>query len=287
MRSLSILSLLLIILSGCGHGHQDDRDAIAVSFEPQAWLLKQIAGDDFEIITLLPAGSDPETYQPSIGTMKGLGKAEAFFTLGTDGFEKSLTSNISSNFPELKVIDCTESVEKIIGAHGHNDHDGHNHDDGEFDPHILSSLKNSILIADNITRYLTVLHPEKADAYRASGKKLKERLQAMNDSIAKMNLLGKSFAMRHPSLSYFARDYGLEQISLQDNGKETSPIQMKKRMEEIKKHGTKVFIIEKEHFSPGDEETARQLGLKTVEVSLNSSSWLDDLMKIANEINRD
>ncbi len=288
MRLLSILSLVLAILSGCGSGHKDDdRAAIAVSFEPQAWMLRQIAGDDFDIITLLPPGSDPETYQPSIGTMKGLGKAEAFFTLGTDGFEKSITSNFSSNFPDLKIVDCTQGVEKIIGSHGHHEHDGHNHDADEFDPHLLSSIPNSIIIAENLTKTLIELHPEKAEQYRNAVDALKERLKAKNDSIEKMDIKGKTLALRHPSLSYFARDYGLTQIPLQSDGKEASPLQLRKRMEEMKEAGTKVFIIEKEHANPSDKETAQQLGLKTIDVSLNSSSWLDDLMKIANEINRD
>lgn len=287
MRILSILGILLMILSGCGDGQNDDRAAIAVSFEPQEWMLRQIAGEDFDIITLLPAGSDPETYQPSIGTMKSLGKAEAFFTLGTDGFEKSLTSTVADNFPDIKVVDCTEGIEKITGTHDHQHHDRPDHSVEEFDPHMLASIRNSIRIADNITRYITIIHPEKAEHYREAGKKLKGRLQAMDDSISNMTLSGKSFAMRHPSLSYFARDYGLTQIALQAEGKEASPLQLSRQMEQIKESGTTVFILEKEHLSPGEEETARQLGLNTIEVSLNSACWLDDLMKTANEINRD
>ncbi|MDE6290186.1 MAG: zinc ABC transporter substrate-binding protein [Muribaculaceae bacterium] len=287
MRLLSILGILLTILSGCSGGQKDDHPAIAVSFEPQAWMLKQIVGDDFEILTLLPAGSDPETYQPSISTMKSLGKAEAFFTLGTDGFEKSLTSNISSNYPDLKVVDCTEDIEKISGTHGHHDGDGHEHESEEFDPHMLSSIRNSINIADNMTRYMTVIHPEKAEDYRKAGEALKTRLKAMDDSISEMDINGKSFAMRHPSLSYFARDYGLTQIALQADGKEASPLQLRRQIEQIKDSGTKIFIIEKEHATGGDEETAKQSGLTTIEVSLNSADWLNDLMKTANEINRD
>ncbi len=285
MRLLSILSLVLIILSGCGSGQQDDRTAIAVSFEPQAWMLKQIAGDDFDIVTLLPAGSDPETYQPSISTMKNIGKAEAFFTLGTSGFERQLSDNLRANFPELKTIDCSQRIEKITGTHGSDDID-HDHDE-EFDPHMLSSIRNCIVIAEDMTRTLMEIHPEKADRYRKASDELKARLMAMDDSISAKEIYGKSFALKHPSLSYFAHDYGLRQIPLQSDGKETSPLQLRKRMEEIKDTDTKIFIVEKEHASPGDEETARQLGLTTMEVSLNSSSWLDDLMRIANEINRD
>ncbi len=287
MRTLSILSLMLIILSGCGSGQKDDRAAIAVSFEPQAWMLKQIVGDHFNIVILLPAGSDPETYQPSISTMKNFGRAEAYFTLGTSGFEKSLIDNVSSNFPDLKVVDCTEGIEKIMGTHG-NESDGHHHDhNSDFDPHMLASIRNCIIMADNMTQILMEIHPKEAELYRENGKRLKERLQAMDDSIKAMNLNGKSIAIRHPSLSYFARDYGLSQISLQASGKEASPLQIRKQLEEIKNGNTKVFIMEKEHASPGDEETARQLGIETLEVSLNSFTWLEDLMKTANEINRD
>ncbi|MDE6552729.1 MAG: zinc ABC transporter substrate-binding protein [Muribaculaceae bacterium] len=286
MRLFSLFSILLIILSGCGGGHTSDRPAIAVSFEPQAWMLKQIAGDDFDIVTLLPAGSDPETYQPSISTMKDVGKAEAFFTLGTDGFEKSLTQSIASNFPDLKVVDCTAGVEKITGTHGHHDGDGQDHESEEFDPHMLASIRNSIEIADNMTRYMMTIHPEKSDEYQRAGEELKALMKAMDDSICKMNIKGKSFAMRHPSLSYFARDYGLNQIALQSDGKEASPLQISRQMDQMKESGARVFITEKEHASVGDEETAGQLGLNTIEVSLNSKDWLDDLMKTANEINR-
>ncbi|MDE6695307.1 MAG: zinc ABC transporter substrate-binding protein [Muribaculaceae bacterium] len=287
MRIFSILSILLILLSGCGSGHQDDRAAIAVSFEPQAWMLKQIVGDDFDIVTLLPAGSDPETYQPSIGTMKGLGNAEAFFTLGTGGFEESLTENIASNFPELKVVDCTEGIEKIIGNHGHHNQDKHDHESEEFDPHMMSSIKNSILIADNMTRYMMTIHPEKSEQYQKSCEELKTKMRTIDDSIRNMNISGKSFGIRHPSLSYFARDYGLSQIALQASGKEVSPLHIRRQMEQMKNSDTGVFIIEKEHASPGDEETAKQLELQTIEVSLNSANWLNDLINVANEINRD
>ncbi len=288
MRLISFLSLLLLILSGCRSGHNDGRAAIAVSFEPQAWMLRQIAGDDFDIVTLLPPGSDPETYQPSIGTMKNFGKAEAFLTLGTSGFERQLSENIHANFPDLKTIDCTIGIDKITGTHGH-DHshgaEGHHHSE-EFDPHMLSSIRNSIVIAENMTQALMQIHPERAEKYKEAGTELKQKLQAMDDSISSMGIGGKSLALRHPSLSYFARDYGLTQIPLQFDGKEASPLQLRKRMEEMNESGTKVFVIEKEHSIPSDKETAKQLGLETIEVSLNSSSWLDDLMKIANEINR-
>lgn len=290
MRIISFFAILLI-LCGCSGGQKTDRAAIAVSFEPQAWLLKQIAGDDFDIVTLLPAGSDPETYQPSISTMRSLGDAKAYFTLGTPGFEQTLIDNLKSNFPDLKIIDCTQDIDKITDTHGHrhesasgkNDHT----DDGNFDPHIMSSIRNSAILADKMTDILVTLSPDSADKYRESGRKLKNRLMALDDSISNMNIEGKSLVIRHPSLSYFSRDYGVRQLPLQSDGKEVSPLQMKNKIDEAIALKPALYVVEKEHSSPADKETADQLGINIIEVSLNSSEWIEDLMRLSNEINRD
>lgn len=284
MRFLSILSILMI-LCGCSSGHKVDRAAIAVSFEPQAWLIEQIAGDEFDIITLLPAGSDPESYQPSISTMKGLGNSDVFFSLGTQGFEKSLSDNISSNFPDLKIIDCTNGITKIYGSHGHSGHTANGNK--EFDPHMLSSIRNCIAIAKNMTGALIELYPDKAEKFIEGSNNLISKLQAMDDSITNMNLKDKAVVIRHPSLSYFARDYGIRQISLQEDGKETSPLQLKRRLEAVKDSNPNVFVSEREHASSTDEDVAEQLGINLIQVSLNSADWLDDLMRLSNEINRD
>lgn len=284
MRFLSILYILMI-LCGCSSGHKDDRAAIAVSFEPQAWLIEQIAGDEFDIITLLPAGSDPESYQPSISTMKGLGNSDVFFSLGTQGFEKSLSDNISSNFPDLKIIDCTNGITKIYGSHGHSGHAANGNK--EFDPHMLSSIRNCIAVAKNMTGALIELYPDKAEKFIEGSNNLISKLQAMDDSITNMNLKDKSVVIRHPSLSYFARDYGIRQISLQEDGKETSPLQLKRRLGAVKDSNPTVFVSEREHASSSDKDVAEQLGINLIQVSLNSADWLDDLMRLSNEINRD
>lgn len=276
---------LALISWGCGGKPETSRDAIAVSFEPQAWLARQIAGDDLDIITLLPAGSDPEVYQPSISTIKGLADAKVYFTLGTPGFEKSIAANISRNFPDLTIIDCAEKIEKIYDSHATGGDSGDNAE--SFDPHMLASLRNSILIADNIAEALADIYPDKASKYRNAGKALKEQLTALDDSITRMNIKGKSFVIRHPSLSYYARDYGAKQIALADVGKESSPIQLKRRIDASSESNPAMMVVEKEHTSPSDYDTSRQLGVDTIQVSLNTSTWINDIMRISHEIDRD
>lgn len=280
IRNIILIGMTLM-LGGCVAGRDSGRDAIAVSFEPQAWMAREIAGDDFDIITLLPGGTDPEVYQPSISTMRRLGDASAYLTLGTDGFEKSLGESIRQNFPDLKIADSGAGTDKIYGTHGDH-HDGSD----SFDPHLLASLRNCVVIAGNIAETLASIRPDKAAEYRAAGRRLQERLQALDDSIAGLELGGRAFVSRHPSLSYFARDYRLNQIALNGSGKEISPMQLKQRIDSTAALHPAVMIVEKEHAYSSDGDIARSLGIDTIVVSLNSSSWIDDIIRISHEIDR-
>lgn len=286
MRFTAILAVVILLCAGCKHTDKAGRPSIAVSFPTQASILNDIVGDDFDIITLLPSGSDPETYQPTISTMKAIGNAEAYFTLGTEGFEEAIEKNLHSNFPDLKIIDCTEGVAKLTDTHHHAGEEASNDHSG-FDPHIMASIRNSRIIVGNLGKYMARLHPEKKKEYSRNAEALQSQLQALDDSISGIGLEGKGFVIRHPSLSYFARDYGLEQIALNEVGKETSPLQLGRKFEQAEASRPKAFLIEREHANPSDRETARQLGLPSIEISLNSPEWISSLKRIADEIDRD
>lgn len=284
----------MLLTGGCAATPRGEREAIAVSFEPLAWMAGQIAGDDLDIITLLPAGSDPEVYQPTVATMRRLADADAWFSLGSDGFEQALNENISQNFPSLKIIDSTEGIDKICGGHGDAEHEhglddlgGRHRHEHSFDPHVLASVRNCAVMAETIGRSLSQLYPERREKYLTAAKKLSAKLKALDDSISRLDLEEKAIAIRHPSLSYFARDYGVVQIALSDIGKETSPLQMKQRIDATYASRPAVMIVEKEHASGSDGDTARQLATDTIQVSLNSANWLNDLKRISHEIDRD
>ena len=44
---------------------EDGRPILAVSLEPQRYMLEQIVGDNFRIVALMPNGDNPETFDPS------------------------------------------------------------------------------------------------------------------------------------------------------------------------------------------------------------------------------
>lgn len=248
----------------------------AVSYPMQRSLLCDIAGDSAEVFTLIPPGTDPETYEPSVQTLRSLENSRAYFILGTPGFEEAILRKVSDNLSEVKPVDCGKNIPHISDTHGN----------GETDPHVWNSVRNAITIATAMRDWLVSHDPDHAAGYSRRYKDLTRRLTALDDSIAGIldDAKGKAFVVMHPSLSYFAHDYGLRQIAMETEGKEASPRQLSARMDEARKSGATVMIHDREHSSAAAESVARQLGLTLVSVSLNGDNWAEEMITIAKAI---
>ena len=56
---------------------------VATTIFPLADATERIAGDDFEVVQLLPAGQSPHSFDPSPGTIAELSDATTIFSVGT------------------------------------------------------------------------------------------------------------------------------------------------------------------------------------------------------------
>ena len=293
MRTIAVLLLALIVMTGCGHHENDETPIIAVSTGPQAWLAEELLPDSTaSVIQLLPPGADPESYEPAVGTLKQLARSKVWLTMRTPGFEESLEPKIRANFPNLAITDVSIGIKRDLPHfcnHDHHDHGEHSNgnDAAEThegsDPHLLSSIRNAGLMASNMSAEFQRLFPDKADAIKERETKLLSKLKNLDDSIAAALSDGhhsRAFLIEHPSIGYFARDYGLEQISLQEEGKESTPTQTAMALDHAQAEGAKVMFTEKEHPAATSAELARQSGIDIVEISLYSRDYLEALRKI-------
>ena len=82
-----ILIMLCLVMACSGHKRQaNDKPIIAVTILPTAGIIKTLAGERVEVLTLLPDGATPETYEPSMQDMSQLTRAQAWFYVGDLGF---------------------------------------------------------------------------------------------------------------------------------------------------------------------------------------------------------
>lgn len=277
LLTLTVVAILISVwLTGCAPKHGQDsnlRTEYSVSYPLQGELLSRIAGDSVNVTVLIPPGADPEHYEPSIQTLRSLENSRAYFTMGTPGFEEAILRKMSET---LEKVDCASAIRHISGTHG----------DGETDPHIWNSVRNALSIASSMRDWLICSDPKHAGGYNSRYSEVVNHLTAIDDSIASILATSrdKTFVVMHPSLSYFARDYSLRQIAMETEGKEASPKQLADRMDEARRSGAGIMVLDASHPSGQAQTIARQLGLKTIKVSLNGEDWEKNLLTIAKAI---
>ena len=84
---------------------------------------------------------------------------------------------------------------------------------------------------------------------------------------------GGSFIVWHPSLSYFARDYGIEQIAFNVENKETSPVRLRSQLDYARSRRVGAFIVPAGIDKDKVAVVATGLGLEPVSVNLMSADW--------------
>lgn len=255
------------VAAGCSHTSGDGHDvggklAVTVSLEPQRALLEAIGGDRVSVSSLLANGADPETYDPTMASLMNLERSAAWIRIGHMPFEDAIMERMPH--ASARIFDSSEGIELIEGTHGDDGHDedednhGHGHTHA-VDPHVWSSVRNMKIIGANMLAALDEIDPEGSAYYHERYDSLAVRLDSLDMAYSRRlaPVKGKSFMVWHPSLSYFARDYGLVQHSVTADHRETSLLQLQRTIDGAVDAGVDVFF-EQGSYDPRLSSTVRQ-----------------------------
>ena len=286
MKNYLYLSLILLFALSCNIVNEN-RPTITVSIEPQRYFVEQIVGDKFRVNTIVPAGTSPETYDPTPSQMIELGKSTLYFKVGYLGFENAWGNNLEENNVDVDVINCSNNINLIEGENhsieiGENDeHEGHNHQG--VDPHIWSSPKSALIMAENMLNALVVADEENQKQYRENFKKLETKIKDTDQKIRELleNAPVKSFIIYHPALGYLARDYNLTQYSIEFEGKNPSPQQLKVMIDFAREQGIRTIFVQKGFDIKNAESLAKEVGASIHSIDPLSYDWSDELIKVA------
>ena len=275
--------MLSILLSGCSSGTQKSKDKIVfVSILPLKYFTDKIVGDIYKVEVTVPPGVGPETYSPSPKQMIQLGKAQAYFSIGYLGFEQAWLGNFKSTNPDLQVFVTSKRIDLIKDEQQHEDHA---HVQG-VDPHIWSSPKAARLIAQNIFEGMVQIDPANGDTYRKNYNQLLSEIGKVDSTVT--NLLSKAtskkFILFHPALGYFARDYGLEQLSIEFEGKVPSPKHLQTVIVTAKSENIKCILIQKEFDKENAEIIAKETGSKIIVIDPLEYNWPEQMISIAEKL---
>lgn len=278
MRLIKILTLGLVILSAfsCSKVDSDKRPLLLVSIEPQRRVLEFIAGDDFNVETMLRGTSNPETYEPSATERLKVDKADFYFSTGVLPFEKELEESSSTEF-----IDTSAGVSFLYGTHAHN---GHAH--VVADPHYWSSVAGMRIVACNMANALSRFYPDSTHIYKTRLEAYNMHLDSLDSALKSVleKASSRAFAVWHPSLSYFANDYGLKQITVGEDGKEMSARTMASRIDSARANNVRVLFFQQEFDARQGSVVNNGIGSRLIIVNPLAYDWEGQLENIANEL---
>ncbi len=276
--------------SGSNGGQADisSLPQITVTVPPLAYFAQQIGGDSLDVTTLMPAGADPESFEPGLSAMRNLSRSGNLAVVGLLPFEKKLVATMTAGNRAPRVFTMAEGIDLIYGthSHSHSDSDDDHHHDKDADPHVWSSVKNGRIIADNMLRAILAIAPEHETYYRTRHAALTARLDSIDaEATRRLGLMpSRAFVIWHPSLSYMARDYNLDQLAVSLENKESSSQQIHRLIAEASQKAPVAFLIPAGTGNQRASAIAESLHLPPVEVNLMSADWETDITEVIDNL---
>ena len=283
MRRLCILFFIAALLSECqSDGPKSKNKVLFVSILPLKYFTDKIVGGNWKVEVMVPPGAGPETYSPLPKQMMLLSGAKAYFSIGFPGFEQVWLENFRATHPQIKVFNITHKIDLIREDHQES---GHAHAMG-IDPHVWCSPKAANQIARNIFEGMKEIDPGNTDMYQKNFSTLLAEIQKVDSTITRLLSVStsKQFIIFHPALGYFARDYGLEQLSIEFEGKVPSPKHLQAIIDAAKSGNIKCILIQKEFDIENAKIIAKETGSKIVQIDPLDYNWPEQMISIARKL---
>jgi zinc transport system substrate-binding protein len=287
MKFIVSILIIAVLFSSCHTSNkpktEETKPVIIVSILPQKTFIEKIAGNDFDIIVLIPPGASPEAYSLIPSQLKDIARSAAWLRIGNIGFELSWMDKIAQVNKNMKIYDLSEGLDLI--AENSTQSGGQVHSGG-VDPHTWMSPALVKKMAKRIRDILSEINPEGSQKYMKGYLEFITEIDQLNVDIKKIlqGFEGKTIIMFHPSLTYFARDYKLNQVSLESGGKEPTPHHIKQVVDLANKEKIKVIYIQSEFDKEHARIFAEEISGKIIQFSPLNPDWINNLIDIATTV---
>lgn len=277
MKRFLYLIILCVILAGCKGTPQKQADSgktsgtekpavtVTVTISPYKYFVDQIAKGKVDVNVMVSNGNNPETYEPYAQQMMELSKSALYLKVGSIGFEQTWMKKLQDNAPDMKVIDTSVGI-KPAKTPG-----------GNIDPHVWMSCSNARIIASNILKALCELEPKNKAFFEKNYQSLlsiiDKRDSTIKESFKKDPDLVRKFVIYHPILTYFARDYQLEQLAIEEEGREPSASQLKSLIERARKEKIKFCLIQVEFANRNTTTFINESHTKAMNINPLQGDW--------------
>ena len=283
---MRIIFFLLIICftTSCGRdGTDSGNKIITVSIAPFKYFIEEIAGNDFTVNIMVPAGADPHTYEPFPEQINKLRKSVAYISNGYLGFEMNWLDRFYETNNTMKRLSLGDKIDMLTSLH----HYEGGHTEGA-DPHYWVSPKCAWVMASSVKGLLCELNPSQKQKYETNYQLLISKIREVDNKAKDLfsDVPNKCFMIYHPNLAYIARDYGLEEIPVEFEGKEPPPSRMRELIDRARKENLKTIFVQREYDTKNAKAIAGEIGAQIILIDPLSENWQKSTTDIINALHK-
>ncbi|WP_010662074.1 metal ABC transporter solute-binding protein, Zn/Mn family [Marinilabilia salmonicolor] len=265
------IMLTLFTLGSCSSSKTEEK-GVAVTIEPFRYFVDQLMSERVPVSVMVPMGSSPATYAPTTSQLMALSSASVYVQAGHLGFEDAWMHRLKELNPDMDVLNLSKNIQLIKGEdHQHGDH----MHEGGIDPHIWMSPKIVMELLPDLKNVLIKNFPQDKKIIDANFLRLLTEVETIHNNFSTLSDQEKSnkFMIFHPALTYLARDYGLEQISIEYEGKEPSPAKLKELIDKALEEKIKIIFIQAEFDQRNAEMVREATGAQLVVINPLGYNW--------------
>ena len=268
---LLVVSLVAFLLgSGCVQGpvpSADENLSISVTIPPLAEMVEAIGGDHVRVTIILPPGADPHSYELTPSQLVAISDADVVVAAGSRlPFEDRLLESLTGIRPNLTVVNASEGIALL-----------------DNDPHYWLTPRNAKVMVDNIASALCAKDSSRCGTYTANRDAYRNRLDEADVRIratlaqARIN----TFLVVHSAWRYFAVEYELTEIAIEEEGKEPSAARLAELVRIAREKGIRVVFVEPQFSTRTAETMAAQINGTVVRIDDLARNYVENLEQVA------
>ena len=246
---------------------EGEKIGVAVTIPPQAEFVEAVGGNRVQVTIMVPAGANPHTYEPKPSKLKEASTARMYAKVGTRiEFELEWLDKILSMSKRILLVDCSEGI-KVVGS----------------DPHIWLSPRNAKAMVQNIYEGLIQVDPSNKGHYARNKERYIQKLSELDKEITKAlsRRKNREILVYHSEWAYFARDYNLEEVPIEKEGKEPSIRRVSTLIKQAKENNISKVFISPEFYTGSAKVIANEIGGEVVLVSTLQKNYVENMYHIA------
>ena len=249
---------------------KEEKIGVVVSILPLAEFVEQVGKDKVEVTVIVPPGADPHLFELTPVQLKKISQAQLYVEVGSGlNFELTWMDKIKLIYKDMLICNSSIGITLV-----------------DKDPHIWLSPRNAKTMVENISEALIKIDPLSQKYFKKNSIEYINKLDILDKEIKALleGVKNCRFISYHSSWGYFAKEYDLIQIAIENEGKEPSAASLAHIIDQTRAFNISIILVSPQFNTKSAEVVAKEVGAKIIIADPLSMDYINNLRKLVEEI---